>query len=67
MTVGVAVFSTENGSNLENAFHITRNAHLLVQLGALRHVGVSLEVLDFEHIATTLRGRTDQLGSENPS
>lgn len=66
VSVGVAVFGTEDGSNFENALHVTSNAHLLVQLGTLGQVGVLLEVLDLKDVATTLGSRTHQLGGEDP-
>lgn len=66
MAVGVAVLRTEHRRNLKHAFHVTSNAHLLVQLWTLSQVSAALEIFDLEDVATTLGGSTHQLRGEDP-
>ena len=60
--VGVALLSTEDGAGLKDALEPGSHGHLLVELGALRQVGVAVKVIDLEHLGAALAGRSDQLG-----
>lgn len=67
MSVGVGVFSTEDGTDFEDSVHITAQDHLLVELRALSEASFLAEVVEAEDISATLGGTTDELGGVNLS
>lgn len=54
MPVGVGVFSSEDGTDLEDATHVSAKSHLLVELGALGEARILVEILQLENVGTTL-------------
>ena len=58
----VRVLSPENGANLEDAFHVGGNTHLLGELRTLRKARCTTEVVDFEDGGTGLCRSALELG-----
>lgn len=62
VSVGIRVLGSEDGTNLEDTFHVRSDTHLLRKLRTLREVRRSTEVVDFEYCGTGLGCGALELG-----
>lgn len=54
MSAGVGVLRPEHGPDLKYTVKVSRDGHLLVQLGGLGQTSRTTEIIRLEHTGTTL-------------
>mmetsp|Transcript_76829 Transcript_76829/g.169700 ORF Transcript_76829/g.169700 Transcript_76829/m.169700 type:complete len:213 (+) Transcript_76829:629-1267(+) len=63
MSVSEGLLRSKDRAHLKDSRHIGHQGHLFVQLRTLCQVGIALKIVHAEHIRTSLRCATDELGS----